>query len=112
MAVRRDFKDKETGNYESDFFNCIAFGKTGELISEFVKKGALFPIWGKVQNRNYTNKDGVKVYITEIIVDGFDFPPKNENSHYAPEDKGEDTPVTGEGMHEVFLCDDPNALPF
>lgn len=105
MAVRREFKDKESGNYESDFFNCKAFGKTGELIGEFVKKGALFPIWGKVQNGSYTNKDGVKIYTTEIIVDGFDFPPKNENSHYAP--GGEETkPSASSFGHQVSMDSD------
>lgn len=79
MAVRRDFKDKTTGNYESDFFNCSAFGKTAELIGDYCKKGDLFPIWGKSQNRSY-DKDGHKVYINEVMVEGFDFPPKNSSA--------------------------------
>jgi len=81
-AVKRDFKDKTTGNYESDFFNCQAFGKTGELIADYVKKGSLFPIWGRVQIRSY-EKDGVKKWITEIIVEGFDFPPKQQSNNNA-----------------------------
>jgi single-strand DNA-binding protein len=84
IAVRRDFKNKNN-EYESDFLNCVAYGKTGELIAEYVKKGALFPIWGRVQIRKY-EKDGVNHYMTEIIVEGFDFPPKNENSRFTPED--------------------------
>ena len=80
LAVRRDFKNKN-GEYESDFFSCVSFGKTGERIGEYVKKGDLFPIWGKSQNRNYDNKDGVKVYINEVIVEGFDFPPKQQSNN-------------------------------
>jgi len=76
LAVRRDFKN-QSGEYESDFFNCVAYGKTGELIADYVKKGALFPIWGRVQIRNYTDKEGQRRYITEVIVEGFDFPPKD-----------------------------------
>lgn len=106
MAVRRDFKNK-AGEYESDFFNCVAYGKTGELIAEYVKKGALFPIWGRVQIRTY-DKDGVKCYITEIIIEGFDFPPKNENSHYAPDNKS-GSGGKGSFGHEVSLDDD---IPF
>jgi len=78
IAVRRDFKDKSTGNYESDFFNCSAFGKTGELMGEYIKKGDLFPIWGKSQNRTW-EKDGQKHYINEVMVEGFDFPPKQND---------------------------------
>lgn len=105
LAVRRDFKN-QAGEYESDFLNCFAYGKTGELIAEYVKKGALFPIWGRVQIRNY-EKDGVKHWVTEIIVEGFDFPPKNENSRYSPE--GEQHPPTSSFGHEVNLDDD---IPF
>lgn len=84
MAVRRDFKNKTTGQYESDFFNCSAFGKTAELIGDYVKKGDLFPIWGKSQNRSY-DKDGHKVYINEVMVEGFDFPPKQQNNNSSAE---------------------------
>jgi single-strand DNA-binding protein len=80
LAVRRDFKN-QSGEYESDFFNCVAYGKTGELIADYVKKGALFPIWGRVQIRNYTDKEGNKRYVTEIIVEGFDFPPKDNQTN-------------------------------
>jgi len=95
LAVRRDFKNKE-GNYESDFFSCIAYGKTGELMAEWIKKGSLFPIWGKSQNRTYTNKDGVKVYINEVVVEGFDFPPKQQ----------ENNSPTGTYGNEVNMDDD------
>ncbi len=105
LAVRRDFKDKSSGEYESDFFNCIAYGKTGELIGEYVKKGNLFPVWGRVQNRSY-EKDGIKRYITEIIVEGFDFPPKNENSRFVPTAQ---TPSGQPYGHEVSLDD---SIPF
>lgn len=82
LAIRRDFKNQD-GDYESDFINCIAFGKTGELIAEWVKKGSLFPVWGKIQTRNYNDKEGVKRYVTEIIVEGFDFPPKQQGNGQA-----------------------------
>lgn len=93
IAVRRDFKNKN-GEYESDFFSCVSFGKTGELIGEYVKKGDLFPIWGKSQNRMW-EKDGVKHYINEVMVEGFDFPPKQQSNNSA----------TSYG-HEVNLDDD------
>ena len=68
VAVKRPFKDNE-----SDFFECVAYGKTAELISKYIKKGDLFGIEGRLQTRNYTNKEGRKVYVTEIIVENVEF---------------------------------------
>lgn len=68
VAVKRAFKDNE-----SDFFECVAYGKTSELISKYVKKGDLVGLEGGLQARNYTNKEGRKVYVTEIIVENVEF---------------------------------------
>ena len=72
VAVKRTFKNAH-GEYESDFFNCIAFSKLAETISRYVKKGDQVGIEGRLQTRNYTNKEGKKVYITEIIVENIEF---------------------------------------
>ena len=56
-----------------DFHNCIAFGKTAEIIEKYMKKGTKVLTTGSVQNNNYTNKDGVKVYATQIKVDEIEF---------------------------------------
>ena len=71
IAVKRTFKTN--GEYESDFFNCIAFGKVAETISRYVKKGDMIGIEGRLQTRNYTNKEGRKVYVTEIVVENVEF---------------------------------------
>ena len=68
VAVKRPFKDNE-----SDFFECVAYSKTAELISKYVKKGDLVGLEGRLQARNYTNKEGRKVYVTEIIVENVEF---------------------------------------
>ena len=72
VAVKRAFKSAN-GEYESDFFDCIAFRNTAELISRYVKKGDMVGIEGRLQTRNYTNREGRKVYVTEIIVDNVEF---------------------------------------
>ena len=100
LAVRRDFKNKN-GEYESDFFSCVSFGKTGERIGEYVKKGDMFPIWGKSQNRMW-EKDGVKHYVNEVMVEGFDFPPKQQSNNNTT---GREGPTSSFG-HEVNLDDD------
>lgn len=72
IAVKRNYKNAN-GQYDSDFFNCVAFGKTAELISKYVKQGDLIAIDGKLQTRNYTNREGKKVYVTEIVVENVEF---------------------------------------
>lgn len=76
IAVRRDYKNAE-GKYDSDFFNCQAWGKTGETIGNYVTKGQRLYVEGKLQNRSW-DKDGQKHYITEVIVNIFEFIEKRE----------------------------------
>lgn len=72
VAVTRKYKNAY-GDYDSDFISCLAFGKSGELIAKYFPKGTGIEISGHIQTGNYINKDGVKVYTTEIIVDEWDF---------------------------------------
>lgn len=72
IAVNRRFKNAE-GNYEADFINCVAFGKSGEFIEKYFKKGMAIGITGRIQTGSYTNKDGVKVYTTDVVVEESEF---------------------------------------
>ena len=72
IAVKREFKNA-SGEYESDFFTCIAYGKLAETISVYVKKGDMIGVVGRLQTRNYTNREGKKIYVTEIIVENVEF---------------------------------------
>lgn len=107
IAVKRSFKTN--GQYESDFFDCVAYGKTAELISQYVKKGDMVGIDGRLQTRNYTNKEGRKVYVTEIIVENVEFlSTKKQETVEAP--KFEETdPFANARWEEVKTDDD---LPF
>lgn len=67
LAVGRRGKD------EADFFTCVAFGKTAEFIEKYLRKGTKVIISGRMQNDNYTNKDGVKCYGFSVVVDEVDF---------------------------------------
>ena len=79
VAVKRSFKNAN-GEYESDFFNCVAFSKLAETISRYVRKGDLIGVEGRLQTRNYTNNEGRKIYVTEIMADNVEFltPKKQE----------------------------------
>lgn len=72
FAVNRTFKRE--GEPDADFFSCVAFGKIAETFDKCnVSKGTKLLIEGEVRNNNYTNKDGQKVYGTQILVNSFEF---------------------------------------
>ena len=71
LAVNRDYKNAE-GGYDADFINCVAYEKRAELISKYVGKGDRLGVSGKIETKNY-EKDGRKVYVTRVLVDGFEF---------------------------------------
>ncbi len=68
IAVPRDFKRDET-----DFINCLAFGKTAETIAEYLSKGKRIAIVGRIQTGSYNNKEGQRVNTFEVVVDKFEF---------------------------------------
>ena len=72
LAVNRRFKNKE-GNYDADFINCVAFGKTAEFIEKYFIKGMAIGITGRIQTGNYINKEGQKVYTTDVVVEETEF---------------------------------------
>ena len=71
LAVNRNFKNSD-GDYEADFINCTIWGKSAENLANFVSKGSLINVSGRLNTRNYDNKQGQKVYVTEVIVENFD----------------------------------------
>lgn len=87
IGVQRPFKDKQSGEYKSDFPRCKAFGKTAEIISEHFKKGSKIGITGSIQTDRYENKDGVTIYSTDVMVDRVTFvEPKNKKTESNPYD--------------------------
>jgi single-strand DNA-binding protein len=71
LAVDRKFK--KDGEQTADFINCVAFGKNGEFAEKYLRKGTKIAVEGRIQTGSYTNKDGQKVYTTDIVVEGFEF---------------------------------------
>ena len=71
LAVGRKFKHE--GQPTADFINCLAFGKLGEFAEKYLHKGTKILAEGRIQTGSYTNKDGVKVYTTEVVVENCEF---------------------------------------
>ena len=72
IAIDRRFKNKQ-GERDTDWFNCSAFGKTAEFISQWFGKGSQIIVVGEMQNREYVNKDGMTVRVTELKVNEVHF---------------------------------------
>ena len=73
IGVQQDFKNKETGNREADFINCVAWRKNAELINEYFRKGKPIAIFGSMRNEKFTTNDGVKINTYKIHVEKFEF---------------------------------------
>lgn len=103
LAVNRPFKKE--GESEADFLNIVVWRKPAENVSNFLKKGSLAGVDGRVQTRNYEGQDGKRVYVTEIVAESVQFlePKSQGGSNRANHD-----PFSGGG--EVNISDDD--LPF
>lgn len=103
LAVKRSFKTN--GAYESDFPTCVAYRATAEALSKYVNKGDLIEVEGRLQTRSYTDKEGRKIYVTEVIVDSFGFLQSKKDKETVTE---ETDPFSG-----AFTEVDPDeGLPF
>jgi single-strand DNA-binding protein len=74
LAVdRRGRRDNNQDGQTADFINCVAFGRTGEFAEKYLKKGTKICVTGRIQTGSYTNKDGQKVYTTDVVVEEHEF---------------------------------------
>ena len=89
LAVDRRF-NRNNDDQTADFINCVAFGRAGEFAEKYLHMGTKIAITGRIQTGSYTNKDGVKVYTTEVVIEEQEFAEsKNsagnaDNSGFAP----------------------------
>ncbi|MDD2625315.1 MAG: single-stranded DNA-binding protein [Tenericutes bacterium] len=98
IAVNRPFTN-QNGVREADFINIIAWRKQAENVKKYITKGSLVAVEGRIQTRNYDDKDGKKVYVTEVVADNVQFlEPKGQrsmesNNNYEPSDNVQTTDV-------------------
>lgn len=102
VAVDRRFKNA-SGEREADFISCVAWEQRAKLLGQYCQKGSRIGIVGNIQTRSYDDKDGKKVYVTEVIVDQIEFV-DTKNGDQKQEQKQE---------HQTYQSiDDEVALPF
>ena len=103
LAVDRRFK--RDGEPDADFINCVAFGKAGEFAEKYLKKGIKIAVVGRIQTGSYTNKDGQKVYTTDVVVEEQEFAESknsgsSDNNQSAPVNKNTDFMNIPDGIDE------------
>ena len=104
LAVDRRFK-KDGDEQTADFINCIAFGKAGEFAEKYFRKGTKIAVVGRIQTGSYTNKDGQKVYTTDVVVEEQEFAESknsgsSDNNQSAPTNKNTDFMSIPDGIDE------------
>ena len=73
LAVDRRFGRGNDGDQTADFIGCVAFGKSGEFAEKYFRQGLKVIVTGRIQTGSYTNKDGQKVYTTDVVVEDQEF---------------------------------------
>ena len=102
FSIAIDRKYKQDGQPDADFFNCVAFGKTAEFVSKYLKKGTKIVVDGHLQNDSYT-KEGVKITATKIVVDQLEFAEsKTASQRNTAGTSGQNAhPTTPEGFMDI-----------
>ena len=91
LATNRPFKNAQ-GENEADFIKCLTFGKQAENLANYMRKGSLVGVEGRIQTRSYTNKDGNKVYTTEVVANQVSFlDNKKDNQQQKPQNNQSQT---------------------
>ena len=84
VAVDRDIANKETGERETDFIDCVAWRGTGEFVDKYFKKGSIAVVSGRLQIRSWTDKEGNKRRSAEVVADNVYFGESKKDSGIAP----------------------------
>ena len=115
LAVDRRFK--RNGEQDADFINCVAFGRTAEFAEKYLKQGTKMVVSGRIQTGSYTNKDGQRVYTTDVVVEEQEFAESkssaaaNSGAAYTPS-RPEPSAAAGDGFMNIPDGVEDEGLPF
>ena len=105
LAVDRRFR-RNNEDQTADFISCVAFGKIAEFFERFGRKGTKFVVEGRIQTGSYTNKDGQKVYTTDVVVENAEFAESKSAASgnaggFAPADRPAPSQAAGDGFMNI-----------
>lgn len=114
LAVNRSFTNQQ-GEREADFINCVIWRKPAENVANFLKKGSLAGVDGRIQTRSYEGQDGKRVYVTEVLAETVQFlePKNNQSSKQSNNQRQDQTRVDEDPFasgNKIDISDDD--LPF
>ena len=115
FSIAGDRRFKRDGDPDADFFNCTSFGKQAEFVERYLKKGTKVVVTGRIQNDNYTNKEGQKVYSVRIMVEEIEFAEsKNASSDGGSYNSGSSSQGSNGGGNDFMNIPDGlvEELPF
>ena len=118
VAVERDFSGRDGGEKETDFIDCVAWRQTGEFVSKYFTKGSMIVVSGRLQIRNWTDKDGNKRRTAEVVADNVYFgeSKRSDNGYsgntYAAPAPSYSAPAPSPASDFAMLDDDDSQLPF
>lgn len=113
LAVDRRRRGND-GEQTADYINCVAFGKAGEHAEKYYRKGIKVLVAGRIQTGSYTNKDGQKVYTTDVVVEEQEFAESKSSSQNSGERHGDPATASSVGEGFINIPDDveDDGLPF
>lgn len=103
LAVDRKY-NRNNDEQSADFINCVAFGRNGEFAEKYLRKGIKIVVVGHIQTGSYTNKDGIRVYTTDVIVDEHEFAESKNSSSNNAGSSSDSTPsydFAGDGFMNI-----------
>ena len=116
LAVDRGFKRGDSSEQNADFIPCVAFDKAGEFAERYFRQGMRVLISGRIQTGNYTNKEGQKVYTTEVIIDTQEFADSkgasDGSSSYQASTRPSPASASTDGFMNIPDGVDDEGLPF
>lgn len=115
LAVERDFKDKASGQKQTDFVTCVAWRQTGEFVSRYFTKGRMALVEGRLQTRDYADRDGNKRTVTEVVAENVYFGDSKREGQEAPPEAPVASGYAPSGQDQnpfQELTEDDGELPF
>ena len=116
LAVDRRFR-RDNDQQTADFISCVAFGRNGEFAEKYLHQGTKIVAEGRIQTGSYTNKDGNKVYTTEVVVENQEFAESkasaaNNEGGFQPQAQSAPTAPAGDGFMNIPDRVEDVGLPF
>ena len=115
LAVDRRGRRDGASDQTADFISCVSFGKTAEFAERYLRQGTKLVVEGRIQTGSYTNKDGQKVYTTDVVVENCEFAESKNSASDAgnySSSRPEPTSAAGDGFMNIPDGVEDEGLPF